>query len=140
MAGILNPKTRFFDTFITREGRRQLANGEIRTRFISFSDNCSAYDQSEPGVIDTKDGSIFFEAMSRPQDTIVTENPSIINMMELRNPTEQPLFLTKEITTEDADGNEVTHTALTQASMFGKEILVPPDGRTIEEIVTAGIK
>ena len=68
MAAILDPKTRFFDTFLTKERRRQLANGEIRTRFISFSDSLTAYDQKELGVIDAKDGSIFFEAMSRPQE------------------------------------------------------------------------
>ena len=76
MAAILDPKTRFFDTFLTKEGRRQLASGEIRTRFISFSDSLTGYDQKELGVIDSKDGALFFEAMSRPQDKIVTENPS----------------------------------------------------------------
>lgn len=136
MAGILNPKSRFFDTFLTKEGRRQLANGEIRTRFVSFSDSLTAYDQSELGVVDSKDGSIFFEAMSRPQDSIITENPSVINMMELRNPSAQPAFLAKEI--KDENG-EVTTTSLTNAAMFGKEILVPPDGREILVVTSSGI-
>jgi len=136
MAGILDPKSRFFDTFLTKEGRRQLANGEIRTRFVSFSDSLTAYDQSELGVIDQKDGSIFFEAMSRPQDQIVTENPSVVNMMELRNPSAQPAFLAKEIHNPKTN---VTQTAMTNATMFGKEILVPPDGREILVVTSSGI-
>ena len=136
MAAILDPKTRFFDTFLTKEGRRQLANGEIRTRFISFSDSLTAYDQSELGVIDQKDGSIFFEAMSRPQDQIITENPSIINMMEIRNPSAQPAFLAKELRNDDG---EIVGSAMTNAAMFGKEILVPPDGREILVVTSSGI-
>jgi len=136
MAGILNPKTRFFDTFITREGRRQLANGEIRTRFISFSDSLTAYEQSELGVIDTKDGAVFFEAMSRPQDAIVAENPSILNMMELRNPASQPAFLAKEVTGSDGT---VTQTSLLDGSTFGKEVLSFPTGKQVLVVTSSGI-
>jgi len=131
MAAILDPKTRFFDTFLTKEGRRQLANGEIRTRFISFSDSLTSYEQSELGVINSKDGSVFFEAMSRPQDQIVTENPSIINMMELRNPSAQPSFL--------VDDEIGPSGSMTNSAMFGKEILVPPDGREILVVTGSGI-
>jgi hypothetical protein len=130
MAAILDPKTRFFDTFLTKEGRRQLASGEIRTRFISFSDSLTGYDQKELGVIDSKDGALFFEAMSRPQDKIVTENPSIINMMELRNPEAQPSFLAEG---DDDDG------PMTESAMFGRELLVPPDGRQIQVVTGSGI-
>ena len=63
MAAILDPKTRFFDTYLTKEGRRQLSSGELRMRYVSFSDGLPSYEESESGVIDPKDGSRFFEAI-----------------------------------------------------------------------------
>ena len=131
MAGILDPKTRFFDTYLTKEGRRQLSSGELRMRFVSFSDGLTTYDQSEFKVIDPKDGSPFFEAMSRPQDSIITENESIVNMMEVREEGERPAFLF----TSGSDG--VTRPV--RASMFGTTIMEPPDGRKVVKLSTAGI-
>ena len=127
MAAILDPKTRFFDTYLTKEGRRQLANGEIRMRFVSFSDGLTGYHDDGDRVIDSKDGSVFFEAMSRPQDQLVTENPSVVNMMEIRDGGEQPTFLFND------DGTRI------QASMFGDAILTPPDGKEVSFLTTAGI-
>ena len=161
MAGILDPKSRFFDTFLTAEGRRQLGSGELRMRFVSFSDGYTSYDESpdHDGVIENKDGEIFFEAMSRPQDSIITENPSIVNMLELRNPAAQPSFMSREgeIRAEDdgldndgdgeidesgetfADGSETRPITLSNASMFGEEIFVPPSGKNVESVRSAGI-
>ncbi len=39
MSGILNTKQRIMDTILTQEGKRQLASGELRLNFITFTDN-----------------------------------------------------------------------------------------------------
>lgn len=152
MAAILDPKTRFFDMYVTSEGRRQLSNGELRMRFVSFSDGYTSYEESEPGVIDRKDGEIFFEAMSRPQDSLISENPSIVNMLEVRNPNAQPAFLsnTAQVLADDDgldndnDGTvdeqgEMKTITLSNASIFGEELFVPPTGFVTQSISTAGI-
>ena len=46
MAGILNPKRRFFDTILTQEGKRQVAQGDLRFRYVSFSDGMTFYEKS----------------------------------------------------------------------------------------------
>ena len=43
MSGILNKKQRFVDTVITDEGRRQLASGEFKIEFATFSDSEAFY-------------------------------------------------------------------------------------------------
>ena len=136
MAGILDPKKRFFDTYLTNEGRKQMSTGELRMRFVSFSDGLTGYEQSELGVIDGKDGSLFFESMSRPQDNIITENKSVVNMMEVRSPDRQPAFLFKKIT--DAEGNVIERQPL-RASMFGTQIYEPPNGKQILAVSSSGI-
>lgn len=71
MAGILNTKTRIFDTIITNEGRRQLATGGLQIRFVSFTDGSTFY---QPDAISgSADASrrLFLEATSRRQDQIV---------------------------------------------------------------------
>lgn len=133
MAAILDPKTRFFDTYLTKEGRRQLSSGELQMRYVSFSDGLTSYEESESGVIDSKDGSIFFEAMSRPQDKIITENPSIVNMMSITDPGRQPAFLYAK----DEDGNRTNDRI--EASLFGDQLILPPDGRVISASTTAGV-
>tara|TARA_B100001057_G_scaffold500202_1_gene614052 strand:+ start:853 stop:4635 length:3783 start_codon:yes stop_codon:yes gene_type:complete len=127
MAAILDPKTRFFDTFLTKEGRRQLASGDLRMRYVSFSDGATTYDDAGDNVIHDKDGSVFFEAMSKPQDQIIHEAPSIVNMMSIRDPVSQPVFL------NDGNNNRI------QAAMFGDQVISPPDGRLISASFTAGV-
>ena len=43
MSGILNKKQRFVDTVITDEGRRQLASGDFKIEFATFSDSEAFY-------------------------------------------------------------------------------------------------
>jgi hypothetical protein len=43
MSGILNTKQRIMDTILTQEGKRQLASGELRLNFITFTDNATFY-------------------------------------------------------------------------------------------------
>ena len=43
MSGILNKKQRFVDTAITDESRRQLASGDFKIEFATFSDSEAFY-------------------------------------------------------------------------------------------------
>ena len=75
MAGILDPKTRFMDTFLTQVGRDQLAHWELRFAFATFSDYATFYEPD--GDVPTRAtdplNRIFFEAANRPQDQVIPE-------------------------------------------------------------------
>lgn len=73
MAGILDGKERILDTFITNEGRRQLAKGEIQIQFASFTDGHTFYQGSVTEGSENPDARIFLEATSRRQDQITFE-------------------------------------------------------------------
>ena len=75
MAGILNRKTRFVDTFLTQQGREQIAKGELRFEFATFSDYHTFYAKSkdDPRVAEDAIERIFFEAANRPQDLVIPE-------------------------------------------------------------------
>lgn len=73
MAGILDGKSRMMDTIITKEGRRQIAEGNLRIRYVTFTDRHTFYVQEDDDANDDADDRIFFEATSRPQDQIIFE-------------------------------------------------------------------
>lgn len=74
MSGILDTKSRMIDAIITREGRRQLAFGGIRIRFVSFTDGETFYESDiNSGSSDGADR-IFLEAANLPQDQITFES------------------------------------------------------------------
>ena len=75
MAGILDPKTRFMDTFLTQVGRSQLAHWELRFSFATFSDYATFYSlcSDDPSAAHSVDNRIFFEASNRPQDQVIPE-------------------------------------------------------------------
>jgi len=75
MAGILDKKTRFMDTFLTDRGRQELAKGELRFSFATFSDYGTFYDASleDPKVATDATTRIQFEAANRPQDLVIPE-------------------------------------------------------------------
>ena len=75
MAGILDPKTRFMDTFLTQVGRDQLAHWELRFSFATFSDYATFYeaDGDVPSRATDPINRIFFEACNRPQDQVIPE-------------------------------------------------------------------
>ena len=74
MAGLLNSKSRIFDTVLTDEGRRQLANGKLQYSFASFTDGGTFYEADlASGSSDTSQR-IFTEAPSYlPRDQITFE-------------------------------------------------------------------
>ena len=82
MSGILDSKTRIFDTILTPEGRRQLAQGNLRATFYSFTDSGAVYAVdtivSGSGSVgpDTLDATFRFtlESSGLPQDSITFES------------------------------------------------------------------
>tara|TARA_B100001094_G_scaffold328748_2_gene389881 strand:+ start:559 stop:1497 length:939 start_codon:yes stop_codon:yes gene_type:complete len=75
MAGILDKKTRFMDTYLTDRGRQELAKGELRFSFALFSDYGTFYEGSmaNPNVAESPANRIYFEAANRPQDLVIPE-------------------------------------------------------------------
>lgn len=72
--GILDPKTRIFDTFLTVQGREQLAQGKFRAEYYSFSDSGALYleDTLVSGSLGVTDR-FCLEAGSLPQDQVSFE-------------------------------------------------------------------
>lgn len=75
MAGILDPKTRIFDTLITQEGRRQFASGKMKAEFYSFTDGSAIYSTDTINTGSNLDATyrVCFEATSLPQDQVTFE-------------------------------------------------------------------
>lgn len=75
MAGILDAKTRIFDTLVTQEGRRQFASGKMKAEFYSFTDAFSIYNTDTINTGSRMDETyrICFEATSLPQDQVTFE-------------------------------------------------------------------
>lgn len=74
MAGILDSKSRIFDTVLTAEGRRQLAVGNLRFSFASFTDGGTFYESDISSGSSDASSRIFLEAPSSlPRDQITFE-------------------------------------------------------------------
>jgi hypothetical protein len=71
MAGILDKKTRFIDLVITQEGKRQIASGELKAEFASFTDMHAFYKKKQ-SIKDVTDR-IYFEVAERPENSITLE-------------------------------------------------------------------
>ncbi len=71
MAGILNKKTRFIDLVITQEGKRQIAQGQLKAEFASLSDKSVYYELNDR--IDDVKTRAYFETMETPNNVIVLE-------------------------------------------------------------------
>jgi len=61
------------DTILTREGRRQIASGDLRIKFVTFTDRHTFYTQEDADASDDADDRIFLESFHRSQDQIVFE-------------------------------------------------------------------
>ena len=68
--GILDKKTRFIDLVVTQEGKRQIASGKLRAEFASLSDCNAFYDKGHKDDVSQR---LYFEAMERPENSIVLE-------------------------------------------------------------------
>ncbi len=72
MAGILDSKSRIMDVVITDQGRRQIASGQMRIEYATFTDIGAFYSGDEGGVIDDPSPRIYFEASSDLPSDLVT--------------------------------------------------------------------
>lgn len=85
MSGILDSKSRVIDTVITTEGRRQLANGGIDIKYVTFTDSTAYY------RADVDDGSedatkrLYLEACQLPQDDVSFRADDDGNLQPFRN-------------------------------------------------------
>lgn len=78
MAGILDSKQRIFDTILTDEGRKQLADNAPGTvgldiQFISFTDGETYYQADAVSGSDDAGSRLYLEAFSLPRDQITLE-------------------------------------------------------------------
>ena len=74
MAGILDSKSRIMDVVITEQGRRQLASGQMKIEYATFTDLGAFYSGDEDGVLDDPSVRIYFEAASDlPSDLVTLE-------------------------------------------------------------------
>ena len=74
MAGILDSKSRIMDVVITEQGRRQLASGQMKIEYATFTDLGAFYSGDEDGVLEDPSVRIYFEAASDlPSDLVTLE-------------------------------------------------------------------
>ena len=74
MSGILDNKSRIIDVIITSEGRRQIASGDLRIRYATFTDVGSFYEAESLSGSSDATSRIYLEAASLPQDQITFES------------------------------------------------------------------
>lgn len=77
MSGILSGRERLMDTVLTSEGRKQLASGQIRARYVSFTDSGTIYNVdtivSGSGLENGTKRFTFEAAGSLPKDSVTLE-------------------------------------------------------------------
>jgi hypothetical protein len=81
MAGILDSKTRVFDTVLTTEGRRQIANQDFDISFASFTDSGVFYESDIVSGSTDPTSRIYFEAptsLRKDQITIITDDNGLM--------------------------------------------------------------
>lgn len=85
MSGILDSKARIIDAIITQEGRRQIAEGDLRIEYVSFTDTGTRY--AADLVSGSADAStrIFLEACNLPQDQIAFESDDSGRLQPFKN-------------------------------------------------------
>lgn len=73
MAGILDSKSRILDTIVTLEGRRQIAAGDLKVRYVSFTDAATYYRADLISGSADATARIYLEQSHLPQDQITLE-------------------------------------------------------------------
>lgn len=68
--GILDSKTRVLDTVVTLEGRRQLVNGGLRIKYVSFTDGATFYKADAISGSADASARLYLEASNLPQDQV----------------------------------------------------------------------
>lgn len=85
MSGILDSKSRVIDTVITTEGRRQLAQGGIDIKYVSFSDGAAFYKADLETGSEDATKRLYLEACQLPQDDISFRSDDEGNLQTFRN-------------------------------------------------------
>ncbi len=80
MAGILDTKERMLDTIITPAGRAQIAAGELKIEYASFTDRQMYYVTASNGELEDPGARISFESYSTDADLIVPELDADANL------------------------------------------------------------
>lgn len=70
MSGILDNKIRILDTIVTLEGRKQLSDGGIDIKYVTFTDAAAFYKADVDNGSADATNRIYFEASHLPQDQI----------------------------------------------------------------------
>jgi len=84
VAGILDTKERVLDTIITPAGRAQIASGELKIEYASFTDRQMYYTTASNGELDDPGARIYFEAYSTDADLIVPELDADANISPIQ--------------------------------------------------------
>ena len=105
MAGILDKKSRIFDSIVTSEGRRQIAAGDFERRYASVTDGEAFYEfDITSGSTDITKNS-YLEATSRNQDRIALETNDTGDLLGFNTDPDYTIFGTNMFkhvpTTED---------------------------------------
>lgn len=85
MSGILDSKSRVLDTILTVEGRRQLAQGGIDVKYVTFSDAATFYKADIASGSQDATQRIYLEACQLPQDDITFRADDAGNITSFRN-------------------------------------------------------
>ena len=72
--GLLDSKSRIFDTIITDLGKQQIASGKLRIEYASFTDGATFYEKDAASGSSDATMRTYLEAGSLPQDQITFES------------------------------------------------------------------
>jgi len=86
MSGLLDNKSRVIDAIVTLEGRRQIALGDMRVEYVSFSDAGTYYKADIVSGSADATKRVFLEASNLPQDQITFEANDAGMLEPFRNP------------------------------------------------------
>jgi hypothetical protein len=92
MSGILDNKSRVLDTILTNEGKRQIARGDLKVEYISYSDVGTYYAKDLISGSADASSRLYFEQCSLPQDQITFEADDSGNIKPFNN---DPEFMKK---------------------------------------------
>ena len=111
MSGILDNKSRVLDTIVTLEGRRQISSGDLKVRYVSFTDASTYY--AADILSGTADATtrIYLEQCSLPQDQITFEADDSGRLKPFKNDS--------DITVKDGQLITYSFNALTASVLTG---------------------
>lgn len=111
MSGILNNKSRVLDTIITLEGRKQIANADLKVRYVSFTDATTYYKADITSGSADASVRLYLEQCHLPQDQITLEADDSGKLVNFRNDS--------GLTVKDGQILEYTFDALTASVLTG---------------------